>query len=98
MNNSIFGKTMENVRSRVNIKQKKKNCEDQNNCRGKECLRYLKYIAKSDFKIRAIINKNMVAIHRKKSFIKLNKPIINGLCILDISKVLMYNFYYKTMK
>lgn len=89
---------MENVRSRVNIKLIKKNCEDQNNCKCKECLRYLKYIAKADFKKRTLINKNMVAIHRKKLFIKLNKPIINGMCILDISKVLMYNFYYKTMK
>ena len=98
MNNSTFGKTMESVRSRVNIKLIKKNCEDQNKCECKEGLRYLKYIAKADFKKRTIINKNMVAIHRKKLFIKINKPIINGMCILDISKVLMYNFYYKTMK
>ena len=84
MNNSTFGKTMENVRDRVNIKLIKKNCEDQNNCKCEECLRYLKYIAKSDFKKRTIINKNMVAIHRKQLFIKLNKPIINGMCILDI--------------
>ena len=49
-------------------------------------------------KKRTIINKNMVAIHRKKIFIKLNKPIINGMCILDIldtSKDLMYNFIIK---
>ena len=67
----------------------------------KECLRYLKSIAKADFKKRTVINKNIVAIHRKQLFIKLNKPIINGMCILDIldtSKYLMYTFYYKTMK
>ena len=67
----------------------------------KECLIYLKSIAKADFKKRTVINKNIVAIHRKKIFIKLNKPIINGMCILDImdtSKDLMYNFHYKTMK
>ena len=50
MNNSTFRKTMENVRNRVNIKLIKKNCEDQNNCKSKECLGYLKHIAKTYFK------------------------------------------------
>ena len=68
MNNSTLGKTMENVINRVNIKLIKKNCEYQNNCKSKECLRYLKYIAEADFKKRTIINKNMAAIRRKKYF------------------------------
>ena len=48
MVNSTFGKPMENVRNQVNIKLIKKNCEDQNNCKCKECLSYLKYIAKAE--------------------------------------------------
>ena len=64
----------------------------------KECLRYLKSIAKADFKERTVINTNIVAIHRKKLFVKLKKPIINGMRILDnlgTAKDLMYNFIIK---
>ncbi|GFX44453.1 uncharacterized protein TNCV_1394741 [Trichonephila clavipes] len=86
MNNSIFGKTMENVRRRVDIRL----CSTEEQAR--------KLIAKSNFNRRTIFSENLMAVHPKKSQIKFFKPIQVGMVILDISKVLMYSFHYEYMK
>ena len=82
MNNSVFGKTMENIRNRVDIKlvNDKKRAE--------------KLSAKPNFKHCNIFNENLVAIHAKKTELVFNKPVYLGMCILDSSKTLMYNFHY----
>ncbi|GFS61200.1 uncharacterized protein NPIL_542781, partial [Nephila pilipes] len=86
MNNSIFGKTMENVRRRVDIRL----CSTEEQAR--------KLIAKSNFNRRTIFSENLMAVHLKKTNIKFFKPIHVGMTILDLSKVLMYSFHYEYMK
>ena len=85
LNNSVFGKTMENLRNRVNVTL----CNNE--------IKAKKLIASPTFKHFEIINENLVMIHRLRSKIKLNKPIYSGFCILELSKVLMYKFHYDTM-
>ena len=86
MNNSIFGKTMENIRNRVNIKlvNDKKRAE--------------KLSAKPNFKHCNIFSENLVAINAKKTKLVFNKPVYLGICILDKSKTLMYDFHYNYIK
>ncbi|GFT98807.1 uncharacterized protein NPIL_213371 [Nephila pilipes] len=86
MNNSIFGKTMENVRRRVDIRL----CSTEEQAR--------KLIAKLNFNRRTIFSENLMAVHLKKNNIKFFKPIQVGMTILDLSKVLMYSFHYEYMK
>ncbi len=86
MNNSVFGKTMENVRNRVNVKlvTNKKACN--------------KLTKKSNFKSVNISHENLIAVHMEKTTVKLNKPIQIGMSILDLSKTLMYRFHYDYIK
>ena len=82
MNNCIYGKSTENVRKRINVKlinDKKK---------------YFKIINKPNFVSQKIIDKNFIAVHCKKKCLTLNKPIYIGFCILELSKLLMYQFHY----
>ena len=86
MNNSVFGKTMENIRNRVDIKlvNNKKQAE--------------KLSAKSNFKHCNIFSDNLVSIPMKKTKLTFNKPVYLGMCILDLSKTLMYEFHYNYIK
>ena len=86
MNNSVFGKTMENIRKRVNVKL----------ITDKKQL--LKWASKPTFVNSKIFNENLVALNKIKEQIKLNKPAYVGMCILDISKTLMYSFHYAIIK
>ncbi len=78
MNNSVFGKTMENVRNRVDVKL----------VTDKKSLN--KLVKKANYKRVNEFNENLVAVHMEKATVKLNKPIYLGMSILDISKTLMY--------
>jgi hypothetical protein len=80
MNNSVYGKEMENVRNRTNVKVTK----TYNKCS--------KLINSSLYQYRTIINENIVLTHGKNKEIYLNKPIFGGFCILELSKLLMYRF------
>lgn len=80
---------MENLRSRVDIKLKTK-------WDGRNGARML--IAKPNFKRYTIFDENLVAIELGKTTVLMNKPITVGLAILDISKVVMYDFHYNFMK
>ena len=86
MNNSVFGKTMENIRNRVDIKlvNNKKQAE--------------KLSAKPNFKHCNIFSEDLVAIHMKKTKLDFDKPVYLGMCILDLSKTLMYDFHYSYIK
>lgn len=57
-----------------------------------------KLINKTTFKDRKIYNDNLATIHQYKDTLLFDKPIYVGLSVLDISKTLMYDFHYNTMK
>ena len=86
MNNSVFGKTVENIRNRVNIKL----ITDENEAE--------KLVAKPNFNHRNNLSENMITIHVRKTELKFNKPVYLGMCILDLSKTLMYDFHYNYIK
>ena len=83
MNNSVYGKTMEAVRKRINFKilSSEEEAERLRNHR----IRY------------TVFNENCVGVHLAKQTVLLNKPIIIGQTVLDQSKWLMIDFHYNTM-
>ena len=86
MNNSVFGKTMENIRNRVNVKLV--NAGEQ----------FKKLAAKPNYNGRKIFNENLVSVHMKKTSLTMNKPVYLGMSILDLSKNIMFDFHYKYIK
>ena len=82
MVNSVYGKSMENLRKRVNVKL-------VNNKKD-----YIKYTSRPTFVSQNIFDKNLVAIHKTKPVLMLNKPIYIGFSVLDLSKLLMYDWHY----
>ena len=86
MNNSVFGKTMENLRKRQDIKL----LTDEEDL--------LRWASKPSFISSKIFNENLVAIHKIKLTLTLNRPAYVGMCILDLSKTLMYDFHYNYIK
>ena len=76
MNNSVFGKTMENVRNRCEVK-----------LGDEEFL--LKQAKKTNYKRFTIIDEDCIASHLYKSKVKFGKPIYVGCSVLDTSKLLM---------
>ena len=88
MNNSVFGKTMENLRKRVDVKLLRSNEEDK--------LRHL--IASPAFAPANIFDDDLEAIQVHKSRLVLNRPVYVEISILDPSKNLLYDFYYKKLR
>ena len=88
MNNAVFGKTMENVRNHVDVKLLTK----WDGRYGAETM-----IAKPNFHSRSIFAENLIAVELRKLEVKFNKPIYVGMCILDISKVCLYEFHHEYM-
>ena len=86
MNNSIFGKCMENIRNRIDV-QFVKTERDLN-----------KLIKKPNLDSVTRFTNDLVACHMKKQKLIFDKPIYIGLAVLDISKILMYDFHYNTIK
>ena len=86
MINSVFGKTIENIRKRQNIVLVDK-------------LKRAKKLAnKPDFERATIFDKNLIAVHMKKTEVYFNKPVYVGQAILDLSKTLMFDFHYNYIK
>ena len=86
MNNSFFGKTMENIR---NHKDMKLVTSDK---------KYLKYVMKPNFKGGHPFSKHLFAVEMGKTEITMNKPVYLGEAILDLRKTLMYEFHYDYMR
>ena len=82
LNNSVFGKTIENIRKRQNVEL----IEDKEKAK--------KLSSRPNFDRATIFDENLVAIHMKKTEIYFNKPIFVGQAILDLSKTLMFDFHY----
>src|SRR5690606_24510033 len=60
--------------------------------------RFQKLVNHVTYKGCKIFNKDLVGVHKLKNKVKLNKPIYVGVAILDLSKVLMYDFHYNVIK
>ena len=90
LTNSVFGKTMENLRKRVDIKLVKTD--------GSQNEKLRKIVAKPIFKRRVKFSNELSAIHVNKTKLNLNKPIFVGFSVLDLSKYLMYDWYYNKLK
>ena len=86
MNNSVFGKTMENIRNRVDIRLVTRESQAK------------KLTCKPNYQHHTIFSKKLAAVHMKKVSLKFNKPVYLGMSILDISKTLMYDFHYNYIK
>ena len=86
MNNSVFGKAMENIRKHRDIKlvttDKKRS----------------KLVSEPNYHTINLISEDLSITEMKKTKVKMNKPIYLGLSILEISKTLMYEFWYDYMK
>ena len=86
MNNSVFGKTMENIRKHRDIKLVKTDKKRS------------KLVSEPNYHTINLIPEDLSIIEMKKPKVKMNKPIYLGLSILEISKTLMYEFWYDCMK
>ena len=86
MNNAIFGRTFMNVRKQHDIKlittDKRRN----------------QLVSEPNYHTTKRFSQNLLAIEMKKTKIKMNKPVYLGFSILEISKTLMYEFWYDYMK
>ena len=86
MNNAVFGKTMENIRKHRDIKlvttDKKRN----------------KSVSEPNYHTMNYISEDLSIIEMNKTKVKMNKSIYLGLSILDVSKILMYEYWYDYMK
>ena len=88
MNNSVFGKTMENLRNRVDVKI----------VRSWEMDKIRKLLSSPAFDRFTIFGNDMAGIHMHKTKLVLNKPVYAGMTILDNSKILIYDFFYNHLK
>ena len=86
MNNSVFGKTMENVRNHRDIKLVTTD------------KRRSVLASEPNYHSTKYISKDLLIMEMKKTEVKMNKPIYLGQAILDISKTLMYEFWYDYIK
>ena len=88
MNNSVFGKTMENLRNRVDAKI----------VRDWETDKISKLVSSPSFERFTIFGNDMAGIHMQKTKLVLNKPVYTGMTILENSKILTYDFFYNYLK
>ena len=86
MNNSVFGKTMENIRNRVDIRLVTHKASAR------------KLAAKPNFHHCTIFDKHLIGVQMKKTKLVFDKPVYLGMSILDLSKSLMYDFHYNYIK
>lgn len=81
-NNSVFGKTMQNIRKHVKVELVT------------ESQKMKKLVAKPTFKVAKQFNEHLVGANMGREKLLLNKPVYTGFTLLDFFKVLMYQFHY----
>lgn len=86
MNNSVFRKTMENIRNRRDINLVTNEVDAK------------KLISKPNYRGKTIFCETLAAIHMKKTKLVFNKPVYLGMSVLEISKTLICDFYYNYIK
>ena len=86
MNNFVFGKTSENVRNHSDIRLV---ASDK---------RRKRLVSEPNYHSHKKFSDHLMAIEMKKTRVKMNKPLYLGMSILDISKTLMYKFWYDYIK
>ena len=86
MNNSVFSKMMENIRKHKDIKLIT-NAKD-----------YLKNVMNPNFKSGFLFGENLMGCEMGKIKVVMNKPVYLGQAILDLSKIIMYEFHYDYIK
>ena len=86
MNNSVFGKTVENVRKHLDVKLVS------------NTWWFKKLSSKPNFKSFKIFTEGLTAVHLSKEQILLNKPTNVGMSILELSKKFMFSFHYDHIK
>ena len=82
MNNAVYGKTMKKLRNRIDVL----------------LVSNKKYYLKWTSKPSHMSHNDLIVIHKNKAALKLNKPAYIGMCILELSKVLIYKFHYDYIK
>ena len=85
MNNAVYGKTMKSLRNRIDLEL------------GNNEKDYLKSTSKPSHMLHKIFD-SLVAICKNKLALKLNKLAYTGMCMLELSKVLIYEFHYDYVK
>ena len=86
MNNAVFVKTMDNIRKHRDIKLVTTD------------KRRIQLASEPNYHTPKHFSGNLIAMKMKKTKVKMNKPIYLGMSILDISKTLMYEFWYDYIK
>ena len=86
MNNSVFGKTIENIRKRQNVLL----VDDREKA--------AKLTTRPNFDRATIFDSNLIAVHMKRTEVYFNKPVYVGQAILDLSKILMFDFHYNYIR
>ena len=88
MNNSVFGNKMENPRNRVTVDL----------VRGHEIDKIRKLVSDPLFNAWKELGEDFNGINLNKDHILFNRPIYVGMCVLGLSKLLLYEYYYKHLK
>ena len=86
MNNSVFGKAIKNLRNHRDIKSVTSD------------KRRSILASEPNYYSSKCISKDLMIMEMKKVEVKMNKPIYLGQAILDISKTLIYEFWYDYIK
>jgi len=86
LNNAYFGKTMENVRKRINV------------ILVTEAKRLKKLASKPNYEDFIVFHEHLLGVRLKQETLKLNKPIYIGFSVLELSKLAMFEFHYRHMK
>ena len=86
MINSVYGKTMKNLRKRINVGL-------VNNEKD-----FFKYTSRPNYVTHKFFEEDFAAIHEIQPVLMLNKPNYVGFTVLELSKLMMYDFHYNFIK